>query len=214
MPLAELTDYGGRAMRSWICLLVLVLAAAACGGASDDEAAPVEESTPTTTATTEPPTTTESTEPEAPDPPIGETEPQTEAEAAAGSGGLLDYSLIPGPDGSMISETITFSADGETVALTFDLIVQTAVEYEDDTAVCFEQFSVKGTAEDLPLVEGSVTGPIDLIFEFAEPTQCPDTIQSGMGIPQTVEVLGEIEGSTLTGMLDFGPGLPFVAVEG
>ena len=47
----------------------------------------------------------------------------------------------------------------------------------------------------------SVAGSIDLIFELAEPTQCPDTIQDALGVPQIVDVVSEIDGATLSGVL-------------
>ena len=132
-----------------------------------------------------------------------------------GSGGLLDYSLIPGPDGSMLSEAITLSVDGTAATLKFDLAFRTAVEYEDEEPVCWDNFTFRSGASNLTVDGAQVTGTTDLILDFDGATQCPEAEQDDIGVPQTVDITGRIDGNTFTGELSIeGISIPFAAAVG
>jgi hypothetical protein len=131
---------------------------------------------------------------------------------AAGAGGLLDYSLVPGPGGTMVRESITLSVDGATAALFFDLAFQTAVEFDDQTPVCFDNFTWTSGGSNLSVDGARVTGTTELILDFDGGTQCPETEQDDIGVPLPVDITGQIEGGMLVGEVSFeGIAIPFTA---
>lgn len=131
----------------------------------------------------------------------------------AGTGGLGPNPAIPGPDGSMISESITLTVSGGTAALMVDLVFSTAVEYDSGVPVCYDDFTLASGGSNLVVEGTTVTGTTDLILSFVGGSLCPDTDQDDIGIPQTVDVSGEIDGRIFNGELSFaGLGIPFVAV--
>jgi hypothetical protein len=83
----------------------------------------------------------------------------------------------------MVRESITLSVDGATAALVFDLAFQTAVEYDDGTPVCFDNFTWTSGGSNLSVDGTRVAGTTELILNFDGGTQCPDTEQDDIGVP-------------------------------
>ncbi|MDH3755425.1 MAG: hypothetical protein OEU32_16290 [Acidimicrobiia bacterium] len=109
----------------------------------------------------------------------------------------------------------SISIDGSTAVFTMDLAFRTAVEYVDEAPVCFDDFTMTGSGSEL-MVDGSQTaGTVEVILDFDGATQCPEPEQDDIGVPQRVDLSGQIDGDTFRGELSFaGIGLPFTASVG
>ncbi|HJP40643.1 MAG TPA: hypothetical protein QGF35_02935 [Dehalococcoidia bacterium] len=62
------------------------------------------------------------------------------------------------------------------------------------------RYSCPTSASNLTVDGTQVTGTVDLILDYDGATQCPETEQE-VGIPQSLEVTGHIEGDTFYGEL-------------
>jgi hypothetical protein len=135
--------------------------------------------------------------------------------APVGSGGLGPNPVIPGPDGSMTRESITLTVDGTTATLIFDLAFTTAVDYVDEAPVCFDDFTFTSRSSNLTVDGAQISGTTELILNFDGGTQCPQSEQDDIGVPQLVDISGHIDGDTLIGELSIaGLDIPFTAIAG
>jgi len=149
------------------------------------------------------------------DPDVNEAPGETEDPVPTGSGGFGANPVIPGPDGSMTRQSITLVVEGDRATLTIDVAFTTAVDYEDEAPVCFDDFTFTSGASNLVVDGSSVTGTTELILNFDGATSCPQTEQDEIGIPQAVDIKGNIEGGTLIGELSIEDlGIGFTAVVG